>query len=160
MSDGLWQYAIGPISVAIGGALTLWWQSRTSKADKEAEQERQRDHDDLAELRAYRKSIDDELQRCRSSEAGMLAHIAGLRAESVGLTHKVEALTDDLRQALDAIKTATNRIDALEAEKADLEMTVRVIGTDRDALKVKLDALDNDVRKRRLGQLKTRATDK
>lgn len=160
MNEAFWQYAIAPVSVAVGGAITLWWQSRQTKADKAVELERQRDHDDLAELRQYRQRIDAELQNCRSSEQSLRNDMAEIRAESVGLKHQVETLRSDLSDALAAIKTATERIATVEADNASLEMQMRVISTDRDALKVKMDNLDNELRKRRAGQLKTRATDK
>lgn len=158
--EGLWQYAIGPIAVAIGGALTLWWQSRTSKADKDAEQERQRDHDDLSELRAYRARIDEELQKCRASEVGLRADLAALSTKAAALEVRVESLTADLTDAISALKAATERLDAIEIEKAELEVSVNLIARDRDVLKARMDQAETEARLRKQGALKTRATDK
>lgn len=84
MDGSFWQYALGPIAVALGGAITIWWQSRQKQAEKQTDAELQRDHDDLTELRAYRARIDEELQKCRSSEEVLRADITALRVESAG----------------------------------------------------------------------------
>lgn len=151
MNDWL-QYAIGPALVGLGAALANWWQKRTDHALSV-------EKDDLAELRQYRAQIDKQLAECRDQEALRAVEISDLKARAAGLEARLEAMAGDLRAAVEEIKVHEAKIRDMEALKAEQDIALGVIQTDRDSLRARLDHLEHDQGLRRQGLLKTRKTD-
>lgn len=119
VTDAFWQYAIGPVSAAIGVVLTAWWQRHHDSRSKQDEAMVKRYEQDLEELRAYRRDIETRLQTCYSSEQILRADLSTLQVKQAELQAQVASLSDDLAQALSALKEQTAQVNELTEELND-----------------------------------------